>query len=162
MENVVELKIIKSRHDHRWTDDELKSLMAMWLKGDDLDAIAHVFGVSAFAINKQITRLRQNGVPLPRRSPGHRAARFNMLWTPEEVEYVVRQRNEGDTYETIGNALGRTYSAINGLLKRLHKEGVPVRMTGRGKRRLWNPDRLREAIIGRNLLVTSDQNKLSK
>jgi hypothetical protein len=44
----------------------------------------------------------------------------------------------------------------NTLLKRLHDEGVPVKMTGKGKRRLWNADRLREAIVGRNLLVTND------
>jgi biotin operon repressor len=155
--NVVELNIIKSRHDHRWTDDELKHLMAMWLKGYDLEAIARVFAISTYAVNRQVSRLRKNGVPLPRRSPGHRAGRFNMLWTPEEVEYVVRQRNEGDTYETIANALGRSYSAINGLITLLHKEGVPVKMVGKGKRKLWNADRLREAIVGRSLLVTTDE-----
>lgn len=156
MQNVVELKIVKSRHDHRWTDDELKQLISMWLQGADLDAIAHVFGISTYAVNKQVLRLRQNGVPLPRRTPGHRAGRFNMLWTPEEVEYVVRRRNEGGTYEVIASELGRTYNGINCLLTRLHKEGVPVKKVGKGKRRLWNSDRLREAIVGRNLLVTSD------
>ena len=154
--NVTQLTIVRSRNDHRWTDDELKQLMAMWLNGDDIDAIAHVFGISTYAVNKQVLRLRQNGVPLPRRSPGHRAGRFNMPWTPEEVEYVVRRRNEGGTYETIASELGRTYSGINGLLKRLHEEGVPVKMVGKGRRKLWNADRLREAIAGRNLLVTVD------
>lgn len=154
MENVVELKIIQSRHNHRWTDDELKSLMAMWLKGDDLETIGKNFGISANAVNRQVGRLRQNGVPLPRRNPGHKAGRSNMLWTPEEVEYVVRRRNEGGTYETIGTELGRTYQAINGLITRLHKEGVPVKMVGKGKRKLWSPERLREAIVGRNLIVT--------
>jgi biotin operon repressor len=139
------------RNDHRWTTDELKQLISMWMAGDEVDNIAVVFGVTPRGINRQIQRMRANGILVPRRKRGHRAGRSNQLWTPEEVEYLVRRRNERASTEEIANELNRTFNAIQGMVERLKAEGVIVRSFGRGKHRLWNAERLRDAISLRGL-----------
>jgi len=149
----ISLELITAKQDHRWSDEELKNLLSLWLAGTELDDIAHIFSVSRYAINKQIHRLRVNGVPVPRRKNGMKAGRHNQLWTQEEIEYLVRRRNEKATTEALGVELGRSFLAVQSMIQELRRQGVSIRMLGHGHRRLWNSDRLREAIVGRGLRV---------
>lgn len=41
--NVTTLHIIKSRHDHRWTDEELKRLISMWLTDCAKPSLAAIY-----------------------------------------------------------------------------------------------------------------------
>lgn len=148
---VVQFSSISARHGHRWTDDELKTLISMWFAGDELDLIAERFGITPRGVNRQIQRLRANGIAVPRRNAGHRAGRSNKLWTAEEVEYVVRRRNERASTESIANELDRSFLAVQGMIAELRRQGVSVRKFGQGKRRLWSAERLQEAILGRGL-----------
>lgn len=145
------------RNDRRWTDDELKKLIGLWMGGVELDAIAAEFGSTRYAVNKLVGRLRRDGIPLPRRNAGHRAGRRNTLWTQSEVEYLVRRRNEKATAEQIAEELDRSFLAVQGMLQRLRKEGVSVRQLGQGARRLWSADTLRAAIVGRGLRVVGPE-----
>lgn len=144
---------LTSRNDHRWTDAEMKRFIGLWIAGRELDDIAREFTTTRYAINKMAGRLRRDGVPLPRRNAGHRAGRRNTLWTPQEVEYLVRRRNDKISAEQIAEELDRSFLAVQGMLQRLRLEGVSVRRLGQGTRRLWNPDSLRAAIVGRGLRV---------
>ncbi len=131
---VVAFTTRQDRHDHRWTDDELKRLMSMWLRGDELDIIAVAFGITPRGVNRQIQRMRANGIPLPR-----------------QVEYLVRRRNDRASLEMIANELDRTFYAVQGMVEKLKQDGVLVRQFGQGRRRLWDPERLKSAIAARGL-----------
>lgn len=132
---------------HRWTDDELKLLMEMWLQDAPLATIATELNSTNYAISKMIVRLRQNGIPLPRRNRGHKVgSNSGKLWTQGEAEYVARRRQEKATVENIAAELGRTYSAVNAMIQRLRKEGVTLAMQGCGVRRLWNPELLQATL----------------
>lgn len=138
-------------HGHRWTDAKLRKLIGLWMSGVDTKEVAAALGTTAHAVNKLVTRLRSEGIPLPRKTAGHKAGRSNAPWTQEEVEYLVRRRNDRVTAEQIGLELGRSWLAVQGMIALLRKEGVAVPMLGNGVRRKWNPDSLKMAIAGRGL-----------
>jgi biotin operon repressor len=134
---------MKAQHGHRWTDEEIKTLMKQWDEGVELDDICESMGHTRFAISKMVVRLRTNGVPMKRRTRGHRANRSNQLWTQSEVEYLIRRRKDKATAETIAAEMGRTVLAVNGMIGQLRRNSVNVEMLGMGVRRLWNADILR-------------------
>jgi biotin operon repressor len=144
---------IKARNDRRWTEAEMRRFIGMWIEGKELDDICEAFGTTRYAINKLAGRLRRDGVPLPRRNAGHRAGRRNQLWTPSEVEFLIRRRNEKATAEQIALELDRSFLAIQGMIQKLRLEGVRVRQLGRGTRKLWDPEMLKAAMAGRGLRV---------
>ncbi len=127
---------------HRWTDDELTALMGMWADGRSPFHIAKTLGVTPKAVDKMVVRLRQNGIPLQRRTKGHVAGRSNKPWTQSEVEHLMRRRKERATMDEIASDMGRTHHAINAMITKLRREGVPIMMFGQGVRRLWNRDSL--------------------
>lgn len=134
---------------HRWTDKELKRLMGRWLAEVEIDEIAREFQTTHYAINKQIGRMRQEGIPMPRRNAGHVAGRNNKPWTPQEAEYLIRRREDQVTAEKIADELDRSFLGVQGMIRQLRKEGVPVKMLGNGVRRLWNPEVLKMILHGR-------------
>jgi biotin operon repressor len=144
---------IEARNDRRWTEEEIKKFIGLWLGGKELDDIALEFGSTRYAINKLAGRLRRDGIPLPRRNAGHRAGRRNKLWTQSEVEFLIRRRNEQATAEQIALELDRSFLAVQGMIQKLRLEGVRVRKLGNGKRRLWDAESLKGAIAGRGLRV---------
>jgi biotin operon repressor len=144
---------IAERHDRKWTDADMRKLIAAWLAGTELDAIAKQFDTTRYAISKLVLRMRRDGIPLPRRTKGHRAGRANKLWTQSEVEFLIRRRNERATAEQIALELDRTFMAVQGMIQKLRIEGVDVRQFGQGKRRLWDAETLKGAIAGRGLRV---------
>lgn len=150
---------MQPKNDHRWTEQELRALIGLWLGGKELDEIATHFSTTRYAINKQVGRMRRDGVPLPRRKNGHVAGRRNTLWTQSEVEFLIRRRNERASAEVIAEELDRSFLAVQAMLQNLRKEGVSVRKFGQGKRRLWDPDQLRAAIVGRGLRVVGAEEK---
>lgn len=135
----------------KWTEAEMREFIGMWIAGKEIDEIAQHFNVSRHAINVMATRMRREGVPLPRRKKGHRAERQNKPWTQEEVEYLVRRRNEKVSCEVIGVELGRSFLAVQAMVRKLKSEGVDVGEFGKGARRLWSPEKLNMAIAGRKL-----------
>lgn len=138
---------------HRWTTEEFQVLIGMWLRGASMDEMCARFGIALTGLNKVVQRLRKNGIPLPLRKNGHKAARRNKPWTQEEVETVVRMRNERASTTEIATALHRTFHGVQGMILKLRtEEDIPVVSLGEGRRRLWDADRLRAAIAGRNLL----------
>jgi biotin operon repressor len=128
---------------HRWTDDELRLLIDGWESNVPANELASCLKVSAHALRKMTVRLRAAGVPLRRRAPGHIATRRNKLWSQSEVEYLLRRRDEGISSETIGSEMGRSFLAVQGMVAKLRRERVPVKMLGSGTRRLWNADALK-------------------
>jgi biotin operon repressor len=124
--------------DHRWSNEEIKTLMKMWSDGEIIEVIANALNSTPRAIDKMVTRLRQHGIPLARRTKGHRKGNSNKYWTQAEVEYLVRRRKERATAEEIAGELERTYSAINAMIQKLRKEEVTVERFGQGIRRKWS------------------------
>lgn len=149
----IKAKQLNDRRGHRWTDAEMQKLVGLWLQGTDVLDIAKEFTTTIHAINHVVHRLRKNGVPLPRRKQGHRAGRRNTPWTQEEVEYVIRRRNDKATVEEIAVELDRTFGGVTSMIGTLRGQGVNVRMLGNGTRKLWDPEKLRQAIVGRGLRV---------
>jgi biotin operon repressor len=149
---------MKRQHNgHRWTDEEIKTLMAEWAENTDISIIAATLNVTCNALLKMITRLRANGIPLKRRQAGHIAGRRNQPWTQEEVEYLVRRREEQATVEVIANELCRSLNGVNGMIQKMRQEGVAVKMLGCGVRRLWSSEKLRESAVGRLLIRDAEK-----
>ncbi len=144
---------MKSTHKSgtKWSEQQMLAFVGMWIEGKDIEDIANHFNVSRHAINTLATRMRREGVPLPRRKAGHVAKRRNTPWTQEEVEYLVRRRGDRATAETIAEELGRSFLAVQAMIAKLRAEGVAVRMLGNGVRRLWCPEKLKVAMAGREL-----------
>ncbi len=142
------MKRTKHHHGHRWTDEELKELIRLWDNDVSPDQIANQLGSTVYAIDTMVVRLRQNGIPLKRKKGGHAyGQRAGKPWTQGEIEYLVRRRNERATGEEIARELGRTHSAIEGMVQALRRANVPIAMKGNGVRRLWDPDRLRATLV---------------
>lgn len=136
---------------HRWTNEEIKSLMKFWVEEKTLTEIATELKVTQTALLKQIQRLRKNGIPLPRRRNGHITGVRNRNWTHGETEYLLRRRNEKATSEEIGAELGRTTNAVDGMIQQLRKENVGVAMRGCGVRRLWDAEGLKGVLLNQSL-----------
>ena len=141
----------KVNNGHRWTEDELRQLIAGWIANESVDELGEKFGCTRYGIRKKIGQLRREGVPIPRRKAGNSASRYNKPWTQEEVEFVVRRRNEKSTTEQIAIELGRSTCGVQGIIQKLRNEGVGIRMLGQGVRRLWCVEKLKAAIAGRGL-----------
>jgi transposase len=147
---------------HRWTEEEMRTLIGKWLAGESIADIAQHFNTSVSAISKMTVRIRREGVPLPRRLQGHKPGRHNAPWTQEEVEFLVRRRNEGITAEVIGTELKRSMYSINGMMQVLRKEGVTVPMLGQGMRRLWSAEKLKISVVGRDVVESIPSLRLVK
>ncbi len=148
---------IYAKHGHRWTEAEMRELIGMWIGGTPTEEIAQHFGVRPRSISKVAGRLRREGIPLPKRNPGHVAGRYNKPWTQEEVEYLIRRRNERANAQQIAEELDRTHNGVAAMIYKLRGEGVNVRLIGHGTRRLWNAESLRAAMAGRMLRVVEDE-----
>jgi biotin operon repressor len=146
-----------AKHGHRWSEAEMRELIGMWLSDRPIEEMALRFGVRPRSIYKIAGRLRRDGVPLPKRKLGHVAGRHQKPWTQEEVEYLVRRRNERANAQQIAEELDRTHNAVSAMISKLRQEGVNVRLLGHGTRRLWSAERLRAAIAGRGLRVVEDE-----
>ncbi len=132
---------------HRWTTEELRTLMQLWAAKESLIEIAAKLNVTTASVLKMVQKLRKNGIPLERRKAGHVSGRVNQLWTQGEVEYLLRRRSEKSTVDEIAGELGRTWNGVNGMIAKLRSEQVPVAMMGNGVRRLWNPDALKAVAV---------------
>jgi biotin operon repressor len=128
---------------HRWTDDELKNLMQMWANEIPLKEIATNLHSTTHAVLKQVQRMRENGIPLKRRTNGNKDENTNRLWTQGEMEYLLRRREEKASNEQISIELNRTWQAVQAMILKLRKENVDVKMRGQGVRRLWDVESLR-------------------
>lgn len=138
----------------RYTNKQLQTLIGMWLRDVSTEEICQHFGIQPTGLNKLVLRLRANGVPLPLRKRGHKPDRYNKPWTQEEVETVVRMRNEKRSTADIADAVDRSFYGVQALILRLRNvEGVPVLSLGGGMRKLWDPQRLRDACAVRGLSV---------
>lgn len=142
------------RHNngHRWTEKELRLLISMHIEGKEYPEIAKHFGVTVGGLHKQLCRLREEGINLPRRRNGHKGGRTNKPWTQEEIEWVIRRRQESATAEQIANELKRSFFGVQGIIHTLRKKGIKVKMLGQGMRRLWSVDSVNAAIAGRGLM----------
>jgi transposase len=141
---------------NRWTSEKLQEFIGLWLKGTELNDIAAHFGITGSGINKIAQRLRRNGVPLPLRKRGVKAGRRNQPWTQEEVEALIRMRAERRDTQEIAISLDRTFYGVQAMVIRLRSvEEIPLQKLGAGRARLWDADRLREAIAGRGLRVVN-------
>lgn len=145
-----------AKHGHRWTEVEMREFIGMWLECKEAAEIGKHFGVTVRSVLNLAGRLRREGIPLPKRA-GHIKGRHNKPWTQEEVEYLVRRRNERANAAQIGQELDRSHSAVGAMIYRLRQEGVNVRLIGQGTRKLWDPASLRAAMAGRMLRVVEDE-----
>lgn len=135
----------------------MREFIGMWLSEKPTEDIARHFGVQTRSISKLAQRIRREGVPLPARKSGNSAGRHNKPWTQEEVEYLVRRRNDRATASQIAVELDRTHNAVSAMIGNLRGEGVNVRMLGQGTRRLWSAASLRAAMAGRCLRIVGDE-----
>ena len=147
------MKSTNDKNGNRWTTEKLQELIGMWLRGVESEEMAQHFGITIIGLQKLALRLRKNGIPLPQRRKGHKAERRNKPWTQEEVETVVRMRNERASTAEIATTINRTFYGVQNMILNLRNvEDVPVVSLGTGRRRLWDAQRLRDAIAGRNLM----------
>jgi biotin operon repressor len=146
-----------AKHAHRWTEAEMRELIGMWLAEKPTEEIAARFGVRPRSIMRLAGRIRREGVPLPKRKTGNFAGRLGKPWTQEEVEYLVRRRNERANAQQIADELDRTHNAVSAMISKLRSEGVNVRLIGHGTRKLWSAASLRAAMAGRGLRVVEDE-----
>lgn len=145
-----------AKHAHRWTEEEMRELIGMWLSGKPVEEMALRFDVRPRSIMRLAGRIRREGVPLPKRG-GHIAGRRNKPWTQEEVEFLVRRRNERANAQQIADELDRSHCAVSAMISKLRQEGVNVRLLGQGTRKLWSASSLRAAMAGRMLRVVEDE-----
>lgn len=132
---------------HRWSTDEIKSLIKMWQNGLSIDYIGQQLNSTSVAILKQVQRLRKNGIPLSRRRNGHKDKIINRLWTSGEIEYLLRRRNEKATSEEIGVELNRTPNSVDAMIQKLRKQNVNVPMRGNGVKRLYDIEALKAVSL---------------
>lgn len=132
---------------HRWTNDELKTLMSMWQNDLQIDNISKKLSCTRSAILKQVQKLRMNGIPLKRRDAGHRNGIKNTLWTQGEMEYLLRRRNEKATSEQIAIEIGRTHNAVDAMIGKLRKQNINIAMRGNGVRKLWDAEALKMIFL---------------
>lgn len=85
---------------HRWTNDELRALMALWAAEKTLDEISAELNVTTFAVLKMVQKLRKNGVPLARRRRGNSSDRANKSWTQGEAAFCGQIQRVGIGYVT--------------------------------------------------------------
>lgn len=137
---------------HRWTNDEIVSLMQMWSAKEPLLIICENLNVTQTAVLKQIQRLRKSGVPLERRINGNKQGNAVRAWTQGEMEYLIRRRNEKANSEEIGAELNRTPNAVDAMIQKLRKENVYIAMRGNGVRRLWDAEYLRGLSLTPSLI----------
>jgi biotin operon repressor len=131
---------------HRWTEEEIKTLIKKWEEGYSIDEIGVLLNSTRVAILKQVQLLRKNGIPLKRRksgNPGNKHAQ----WTQGDVEYLLRRRNEKATSEEIGIELGRTPNAVDAMIGKLRKQSVNIAMRGQGVKRLYNIEALKAVTL---------------
>ncbi len=136
----------RMRFGHRWTHEEIISLMQLWDKGTPVDDIAEALGTTDHAIGHMVTRLRKQGIPLKRRTRGRKLGgtqRFGQLWTQAEIDYLVTRRRDRATQEEIATELGRSWVAVAGMIQRLRRLGLAVPRFGIGMRRLYDVAALR-------------------
>lgn len=143
------MKMTPHRHGRRWETEELRHVMARWEEGAAVETIAQEVGLAPSGLLTLIGRLRRDGIPLSRRTRGHRCGRHNRPWTQEEVEYLFRRRLAGATAEEIGLDLKRSAGAVASMIAKLRKGGAPIAMMGNGCRRLWSVEALKGAAVGR-------------
>lgn len=136
---------------HRWTDEELKKLIYLWIDGTPIPDVATAFCTTVYAIEKQVVRMRKLGVPLPHRTVGQKIGARNRPWTPEDIVYVVRRRKARISSEQIASELGRTRYSIQAIIRRINQAQIPIQMLGSGNRRFWNPDNIRALLISEQL-----------
>lgn len=132
---------------HKWTNDELKTIMSMWAENASLLDIANAVKSTTVSVLKQVQRMRQNGIPLNKRRVGHQKGVKYGAWTQGEVEYLLRRRNEKSTSEEIGAQLNRSSNAVDAMIQKLRKEGVDIAMRGNGVRRLWSAESLKAVAL---------------
>lgn len=137
------MKMTDNYKGHRWTTDEIKTLMQYWAAGISMPEIANKLNCTQYALLKQIQRLRKQGIPLERRRNGNIAAKSHANWTQGDVEFLIRRRKENATAEDIGRELGRTPNAVQAMIQKLRSEEVNVPMLGCGVRRLYNVEELK-------------------
>jgi biotin operon repressor len=144
------MKTTAHRHGRRYTTEEIRKLMQDWEADVPLEEVAVNLETTTRAILHMVQRLRADGIPMKRRTRGHkRDGRAYKLWTQQEIEYLFRRRLTGASAEEIGVDLGRTASAIQQMIDVLRKGGVPIAMRGQGVRRLWSLEDLKAAAAGR-------------
>lgn len=58
--------------------------------------------------------------------------------------------------DSIGLELGRTFSAVQGMIQTLRRNGVDVPMLGCGVRRLWDPSQLQAMARAHNVFKNEE------
>ena len=150
---------MKGNKGNRYSTEKLQELIGMWLRNVEMSEICRHYSLTPSGLNKLVLRLRKNGIPLPLRKNGHKPGRYNKNWTQEEVETVIRMRNERTSTADIAQAMDRSFYGVQALILKLrNEEDIPVVSLGRGMRRLWDPQRLRDSVAGRGLIVVGGTN----
>lgn len=143
---------MKTDHSNRWTTEQLIKFAALWAADVPIQEIVTEFGCSATAVRRLVVRLRQDGIPLKRRRAGNMAGKHSIPWTQEDVQYLIRRRNEGATGEQISIELNRTFGAIQCMVQAVRKSGASIKMFGSGRRRLWDVDKINAAAVMDNII----------
>ena len=129
---------------HRWTHEELVSLMQMWSDDIPLDEIAKALKSTTSAVSKTVVRLRQNGIPLKRRHHLITGGSKQFApWTDEEYSYVMRRRQERATVDEIAREINRSHHSVNAAIQKLRKNEIEVAMYGQGVRRKYSFETLK-------------------
>ena len=110
----------------KWTPARDEQLAELWIAGTADEDISEAMGKTVGAVRSRAARLRM-GVR-DRTLMGNPRADGKAYWTAEEDQRLLDLRRRGMKLRLMGEALGRSWSAVHSRLQKLEDEGV--RRTG--------------------------------
>jgi biotin operon repressor len=132
---------------HKWTNDELKTLMSLWASEVELIDICIELKMKQETVLKQVQRLRKAGIPLKQRTKGHKLGRSDKPWSQAEIAYLASRWQQGATDEDIAVESKRSLFGVRAMKAKLKLEGVGLVLRGGGRRRLWDAETLRATML---------------
>lgn len=104
-----------------WSDKEIELIIKLTETGCVPEDIAQILGKSSTDVSNMIDHLSKTKkiTPPPVVTSKPSQPPFTRTWSAEEEEKVISMRREGHTIRAIAEALGRSYTQVNGKVSHL-------------------------------------------
>lgn len=105
-----------------WSDKEIELITKLTETGCAPEDIAQILGKSPADVSNMVDHLsKTKKITLPPPEVTRAALPFTRTWSAEEEEKVISMRREGHTIRAIAEALGRSYTQVNGKVSHLRE-----------------------------------------
>ena len=105
-----------------WSDKEIELITKLTETGCVPEDIAQILGKSPTDVSNMIDHLsKTKKITLPPPEVTRTTLPFTRTWSAEEEEKVISMRREGHTIRAIAEALGRSYTQVNGKVSHLRE-----------------------------------------